>query len=49
LVGGIAGFITAEDLGDIAEFLDAVDDGTFEEAVRQEIISSQMDVVIDCE
>ena len=31
--GGVAGFVAAEDLGDVAKRLDAADDGTFEKAM----------------
>ncbi len=44
---GVAGFVTAENLGDVAEDLDAIDDGFFEETVLQEIGAAETDVVFD--
>src|SRR6266849_11075250 len=34
---GVAGFVTAEDVDDIAEFFDAIDDGTLEERMSLEV------------
>jgi hypothetical protein len=48
-VGGVARFVAAEDLRDVAEFLDAVDDGGFEEAVSIEVGSGEMNVVVNGE
>ena len=43
----MAGLVTAEDLRDVAEDLHAADDGLFEEAVFEEIVAAEADVVFD--
>ena len=48
-VRSVAGFVAAEDLGDVPEFLDAIDDGGFVEAVGGEEFSGALDVVVDDE
>jgi len=48
-VGGVAGFVAAEDLGDVAECLDTVDDGTFVESVRFEVTACAASVSFDIE
>src|ERR1700674_3262119 len=47
--GGVAGFVAAEDLRDIAEFINVIDDGGFEEAVFGEVAAGAFDVVVDGE
>ena len=47
--GGVARFVAAEDLGDVAELLDAIDDRAFVEGMGGEIVASALDVVIDGE
>jgi len=44
---GFAGFVAGEDLGDIAEALDFVDDGGFEERVRVEIVAAALDEIFN--
>jgi len=44
---GVAGFVAAEDLRDVAEGLHAADDGLFEETVFQKIGAAEADVVFD--
>src|SRR5579872_7275232 len=46
-VGGVAGFVAAENLGHVAEAVDFVDDSLFEERVGFEIWSGAIDVVVD--
>ena len=46
---GVARLITAEDLGDITETLDAIDDGGFEESVLREVCAGAFDVIVDGE
>jgi len=48
-VGGVAGFVAAENLGDVAECLDTVDDGTFVESVRFEVTARAASVSFDIE
>jgi len=45
----VAGFVAAEDLGDVAKFIEVIDDGGFEETVFGEIAASGFDVVVDGE
>ncbi len=47
--GGVARFVAAEDLGDVAEAFDAIDDGGLKEAVGGEIFAGALDVVVDGE
>jgi len=44
---GVAGFVAAEDLGDVAEGFDAAVDGRFEKTVLEEVCAATIDVVID--
>ena len=45
--GGVAEFVAAGDVSDIAEGLDAIDDGAFEESVLREIVARALDIFID--
>ena len=45
----MARFVAAEDLGDVAEALDFIDDGGFEETVGEEVFARAVDVVFDGE
>src|SRR6202020_736051 len=45
-VGGVAGFVAGEDLGDVAEAVDFVDDGGFVESVGFEVAAGGIDVVV---
>ena len=45
--GVMAGFITAENLSDIAEGFDAAVDGRFEKTVLEEVSAATVDVIID--
>jgi len=49
VAGGVARFVAAEDLGDVAEAFDAVDDGGFKEAVGGEIFAGALDIIVDGE
>jgi hypothetical protein len=46
-VGGVAGFIAAENLGHVAEAVDLVDDGLFVEGVSFEVAAGEIDVFVD--
>ena len=48
-VGGVAGFVAAEDLGDVAEFLDAVGDSALVESVCFEVAAGAAGVAFDIE
>jgi len=48
-VRSVAGFVAAEDLRDVTEFLDPVDDGGFEKAMCIEVRSRVLDIVVDGE
>ena len=48
-VEGVAGFVAAEDLDDVAEAVDLIDDGLFVEGVGFEIVAGELDVVIGAE
>ena len=48
-VGGGAGGVAAEGLGDVAELLDAVDDGALVEGVRFEVAACAAGVAFDIE
>src|ERR1700722_2946760 len=43
--GGVTRFVAAENLGDVAEGLHAIDDGTFEEAGFEEVAAGELGVV----
>jgi len=45
--GGVAGFVAAEDLRDVAVGFDAVDDRAFEETILEEIATRALGVVVD--
>ena len=45
-VGGVAGFVAGEDLGDVAEAVDFVDDGIFVEGMRFEVAAGEGDVFV---
>ena len=44
---GVARFVAAKNVCDVAEGLDAIDDGAFEESVLSEIVARALDIFID--